>query len=77
MLPVASDSLAGGRAVEEGRQVKGRCIFLVSTLRSGSLCPSCVGPKVFPASSPESLNTQRKTLLGARGCACFVERPRV
>ena len=50
---------------------------MVSTLRSGSLCPSCVCPKVPPASSPESSSTQRKTLLGAWGCACSVERPRV
>ena len=34
-------------------------------------------PKVPPASSPESSSTQRKTLLGASGFACFVERPRV
>ena len=49
---------------------------MVTSLRSGSLCLSCVCPKVPPASGAEPGIYQRKTPLGVRGCAFLVERLR-
>jgi hypothetical protein len=48
----------------------------VTSLHSGSLCLSCVCPKVPPASGIEPHVSQRKPPIGVRGCASLVGRLR-